>query len=341
MIGKMKMPINLFIKKRDSGRAVAKPMTATKPGDEKRFQPAEQTKIPAGIIDQCLSLGRFGYLLQNPQRFKLEPDFERACRTAADQIDDLFAMVPEGFASLPKSVNDFPGCPEETVDTKEFLIARTPVTNAQYQRFVDSGGYDDLELWPKEIWPHLIDFKDQTEQPSPRYWRNGRHCKTQSNHPVVGINFYEAGAYANWAGYRLPNEAEWQMASTWRIRSSANTMRRYPWGDSLDTLRCNIWASGVGTTCPVENYPDGAAPNGVLQLVGNVWEWTCNEFVIADDEGNRVVSDMRMSSIRGGAFDTYFAVQATGTFRTGLLSMARTHNVGFRCALDIDKAGAS
>ena len=330
------MPINLFVKKREDGRGVVKPMAVAKPGEEARYQPSDPTRIPADLVDQCLTLGRFGYLLHNREALQREHDIDRACREAADHIDDIFALVPEGFASLPKSVVDFPGCPEETIETPEFLLSRTPVTNAQYQKFVDAGGYDDLELWPKDIWPHLIDFKDQTDQPGPRFWRNSRHCKTVSNHPVVGVNFYEATAYATWAGYRLPNEAEWQMAATWRIRSAANTMRRYPWGDALDTLRCNIWASGIGTTCPVENYPDGSAPNGVMNLVGNVWEWTSNEFVVADEEGNRVVADMRMNSIRGGAYDTYFAVQATGVFRTGLVSMARTHNTGFRCALTLE-----
>jgi iron(II)-dependent oxidoreductase len=155
---------------------------------------------------------------------------------------------------------------------------------------------------------------------------------------VVGICCFEASAYARWAGYRLPTEAEWQMAASWRLRSSAHVFRRYPWGDALDTDRCNIWSSGVGAALPVSAHEAGAAPNGVLQLIGNVWEWTSSDFDVIDNERRPVVGDMVLKSIRGGSFDAYFAVQATSFFRTGLASLARTHNVGFRCVLDIREA---
>ena len=87
---------------------------------------------------------------------------------------------------------------------------------------------------------------------------------------------------------------------------------------------------------PVDEYEAGAAPNGVLQLIGNVWEWTSSNYEISDDCGRTVVGDMLMKEIRGGSYDTYFAAQATSCFRTGLASLARMHNVGFRCVLDLD-----
>jgi len=219
-------------------------------------------------------------------------------------------------------------------ETDPFLMARCATTNAEFQLFVDDNAYENLELWPKDIWPHLIDFKDLTGLPGPRYWEHGRHDRRLADHPVVGICYYEAAAYAAWAGYRLPTEAEWQMAASWRIRSSAYVLRRYPWGDAMDASRCNIWMSGVGTTVPVHEYENGAAPNGVLHLCGNVWEWTDSDYCVYDEEGRPVVGDMLMKSIRGGSFDTYFACQATSFFRTGLACLMRTHNVGIRCALD-------
>lgn len=231
-----------------------------------------------------------------------------------------------------------PGGAEEDVEVAPFLLDIYCVTNARYQKFVDSGGYDALDFWPEEIWPHLIELKDLTGQPGPRYWREGRHDRKLSEHPVVGVSWYEAQAYALWIGQRLPTEAEWQMAASWHIKSSADLMRRFPWGDSMDNARCNIWSSRFGTTVPVDRYPKGVAPNQVRQLVGNVWEWTDTEYLVTDDDGRPIIGEMPMHVIRGGAFDTYFETQATNYFRTGQLALARVHNTGFRCAMDLSEA---
>lgn len=304
------------------------------------FEPAEPLHLEADPLLRCLQLERFGMITARQESWRNHPGAKAVLDSAANALDEMFALVPEGFASLPQTANGLPGAPELDVETQAFLLQRHTVTNAQFQKFVDAGGYEDLEYWPKDIWPHIIDFRDQTHTSGPRYWRNGRHNKLLAHHPVVGVCYYEAAAYARWAGYRLPSEAEWQMAASWRIRSSANVLRRYPWGDALDIRRCNIWASGVGTTLPVHGCDSGAAPNGVLQLIGNVWEWTSSDFDITDDEGRNIVGDMLMKSIRGGAFDTYFPFQATSAFRTGLPSLVRAHNTGFRCAMDLEAPNA-
>jgi iron(II)-dependent oxidoreductase len=300
------------------------------------YEPAESLPLESDPLKQCVQLERYGLVIANRDRWKNHPQSDAILQTVLEKLDESFALVPEGYVSLPETVNDYPGCPETDFDTQSFLLARHPVTNAQFQKFVDAGGYAELDLWPEDVWPHLIDFKDLSECPAPRFWERGRHNKRLANHPVVGISYFEAEAYAHWAGLRLPTEAEWQMAASWRIRSSAQILRRYPWGDALDTTRCNIWATGLGHTVPVNEFENGAAPNGVLQLVGNVWEWTNADFCLTDKEGRPVVGDMPLKSIRGGAFDTYFPSQATSFFRTGLACLFRMHNVGFRCAMDID-----
>lgn len=285
-------------------------------------------------LRSCMQLERHGVVVTRGERWRSHPDYESTFQKALDHIDRRFALVPEGFVSMPATVDDGPGCPEIDFETEPFLLARACITNSQYQKFVDIGAYEELELWPEELWPHLIGFQDQTGKPGPRFWRGGRHDPSRADHPVVGVCYYEADCYARWAGFRLPTEAEWQMAASWRIRSSAHVFRRYPWGDALDARRCNIWATGRGSTVPVESYSEGGAPNGVLQLIGNVWEWTGSDFEITDERGRPVVGDMLLKAVRGGAFDTYFACQATSTFRTGLACLSRPHNVGFRCVLD-------
>ena len=303
------------------------------------FEPADPLELEADPVKQCLQLERHGHLLASREAWSNHPEIDKATEAARARIDENFAIVPDGFATLAESAADEAGGPETTVDTEAFLLARHPITDAQFQKFVDAAGYEQLDLWPEEIWPHLIDFKDQTGRSAPRYWQRARHSKTRADHPVVGLSVYEALAYAKWAGFRLPTEAEWQMAATWRIRSEANVLRRYPWGDAFDTSRCNVWASRVGRTAAVPEYPDGAAPNGVLQLIGNVWEWTASDLNLQDAEGCTIIGDMRMSAVRGGAFDTYFHAQATSIFRTGLMNMARCNNVGFRCALSLGQTG--
>ncbi|MBX3396272.1 MAG: formylglycine-generating enzyme family protein [Phycisphaerae bacterium] len=327
------MALQLFSKKPVEPKVRPRPRPRLAEPDA--FIPADRIELQADPLHQAMQLERYAYLIINRSEFKEHPDVDKLCLQACERIDDSFALVPEGFATIPRTLHDSPGAEEDTFETTPFLLGKHCVTNAQYQKFVEAGGYEQLELWPKELWPHLIDFKDLTECPGPRYWRHGRPSKKLMDHPVVGVCQFEAAAYARWAGFRLPTEAEWQMAATWRIRSVANTMRRYPWGDALDINRCNIWATGQGRTVPVDEYQPGAAPNGVLQLIGNVWEWTASDFEVTDHTGGPVVGDMHMATIRGGAYDTYFQMQATSVFRTGLVSLARAHNVGFRLAWNL------
>jgi iron(II)-dependent oxidoreductase len=74
----------------------------------------------------------------------------------------------------------------------------------------------------------------------------------------------------------------------------------------------------------------------VQQLIGNVWEWTASELELVDSQGRHVIGEMPLRGVRGGAYDTYFDTQATASFRTGLILLTRAHNVGFRCALDVE-----
>ncbi|RJP30760.1 MAG: hypothetical protein C4547_16315 [Phycisphaerales bacterium] len=335
------MALKLFSRQKEAANPPSRPPSSppqATPPKKVSFEPAPQEVFPDDPLLAMLQMERFSVLVHDRDVTLQHADGTAILQEAISRLESQLALVPHGIVNVPRTLGARPGEDEEDVEVKPYLLAIHTVTNAQFQKFVDAGCYEDLKLWPEDIWPHLIELHDQTDRPGPRYWREGRHDRRLSDHPVVGISWYEARAYAKWVGLRLPTEAEWQMAASWHIKSSADILRRFPWGDAMDATRCNIWLSGRGGTCPVDAYPEGAAPNRVLQLVGNVWEWTSTEFQITDDDGNEVFGEMPMYTIRGAAFDTYFEAQATAEFRTGQISLARAHNVGFRCAMDLSQA---
>lgn len=315
----------------DRAEQLAKP-----PGHD--FVPAPAEVYDDDPLQRLKQLGRHNVILRERAEWLNRSGGQETVREVESDLEQRMALVPSGTVSLCTALSAQPGSGEEEVDVEPFLLDTYAVTNARFQRFIDAGGYDALEFWPEEIWPHLIELKDLTGQPAPKFWRQARHQADLSNHPVAGVSWYEAQAYALWIGQRLPTESEWQMAASWHIKSSTDIMRRFPWGDSMDVERCNLWASGHRKTVPVTEYPTGAAPNQVRQLVGNVWEWTDSEFSVSDDEGRPIIGEMPMRVVRGGAYDTYFDTQAMSTFRTGELALIRTHNTGFRCAMDLSEA---
>jgi iron(II)-dependent oxidoreductase len=335
------MALRLFTRKKTGDQARRNGSVPVKPSlgtQGAKYQPAPYESVDADEIKRNFQQGRFAMILRDEQKWGAHSGGGEVIEKAKRELEQRMALVPAGTIAISQTLNAEPGSAEEEIAVEPFLLDAHAVTNARYQRFVDAGGYDALEYWPEEIWPHLIELKDLTGQPGPRLWRQARHDSRLADHPVVGVSWYEAQAYALWIGQRLPSEAEWEMAASWHLNNSTNMMRRFPWGDAMDKKRCNIWPSRHGATVPVSEYPDGAAPNHVLQLVGNVWEWTDTEYAVNDDQGRPVVGEMPMHVVRGGAFDTYFEAQATSHFRTGQIALARTQNTGFRCAMDLSEA---
>jgi len=141
--------------------------------------------------------------------------------------------------------------PQHRVHLPDYQIARTPVTNAQYRAFVQATGHAP-----------------------PRHWAEGRPPRDQSDHPVVWVTWHDAILYCRWLfkttgkPYALPSEAEWEKAAR------GTDGRVYPWGDEWDATRCNSDEGGMGGTTAVGAYPGGAGPYGLLDVAGNVWEWT-------------------------------------------------------------------
>lgn len=285
-----------------------------------------------------LKQGRHAYVIRQHEQWANGEDAEELLMRAVEQLEARVALVPKGTVTLRRSLDGTANENDEEVSVPPFLIDTVEVSNAMFQHFVDMGGYENPDLWPEDILPLVLEFRDTTGKPGPRFWAHGQYPQGQAALPVVGVSFHEAAAHAQWIGQRLPDEAEWQMAANWRVAGSSKTYQRtFPWGDSMDHTKCNVWLSKKGQPVDVRDYPEGSAPNDVRQLIGNVWEWTTTDFEVWHESGQPVRLDDPVKCIRGGAYDTFFETQATAEFRTAQNPLARKHNVGFRCALSADE----
>jgi iron(II)-dependent oxidoreductase len=161
-----------------------------------------------------------------------------------------------------------------------FRMARTAVTNAEFSAFVEAGGYQRRDWWSEEGWR----WRSLSGCLAPRYWQKvgGRWCSRRFDHvepiepqlPVVHVNWHEAQAYCRYAGRRLPSEAEWEFAAS--HGDAVAPRRRFPWGDAApDRMRANTDGAGVAA---VAAHPAGDTPQGLRQMIGNVWEWTDTTF---------------------------------------------------------------
>ena len=324
---------------RRTGRADGAPSEAGAPppsyaGANESPRPRVEERTIPGMLKQ----GRHAFVIQQREKWADLPDAEDLLIQAVEQLEARLALVPDGSVLLRRSLNAEPSEHDQEVRVAPFLIDTVVVTNAMYQYFVDAGGYENIDLWPEDILPLVLEFRDGTGQLGPRLWKDSHFPQGHAKRPVVGVNFYEAAAYAKWIGQRIPTDAEWQMAANWRVAGSAKSYQRaFPWGDTMDHSRCNIWPSKIAHAVDVAEYPQGSAPNDVRQLVGNVWEWTTDDLEIWHDNGQPIQSAGEMKCIRGGAYDTFFESQASSEFRTGQNPLARKHNIGFRCALAADE----
>jgi len=292
------------------------------------------------LIAQLMDEGRYALLLR-PQ--VIDNLNEEQFTATVSLLEEQMALVPPGEVLLDwqdgglddvRSEEDVANeTPVRKVTVASVFIDRYPVTNRQYQEFVDAGGYDQMALWDEEVWPAVLDFVDETDHPGPRYWKDGHFLNGMAKHPVVGVSWYEAAAYARWSGKRLPSDAEWVKAGSWPIALAPGSVRqrRYPWGNSFENDRANLWGTGLGETVGVDEFADGVSVGGVYQMIGNVWEWTSGGY--GDPDDTTLVLGAPMKSIRGGAFDTYFENQATCHSQSGEDRINRKHNIGFRLAL--------
>lgn len=228
------------------------------------------------------------------------------------------AKAPEGMVTIPGGYyvmgSDSAGeSPRHKVWIDTFYMDRHEVTNREYLAFVRATGH-----------------------PRPAYYEDTP--LQQPDHPIVGISFFDALAYAHWAGKRLPTEAEWERAARGGWEDC-----RFPWGDESPFGRCNYApegdkeADGFGYTAPVGSF----APNnfGLFDMAGNVWEW-CTDFYdttyyLTSPEQNPSGPDSGYTRVlRGGSWLSINPKHLTCSARLELKPFVRDRYYGFRCVKD-------
>ena len=274
--------------------------------------------------------------------------------------------VPADAASLPREVL-IPGGPftmgtsaepwaldnerpAHAVTVPGFYLDTTPVTNGGYAEFIADGGYDDPRWWSPAGWDH----RRKAGLAAPLYWRRegsgwartrfGVTEPVPPAEPVMHVCWYEAQAYAAWAGRRLPTEAEWEKAA--RHDPASGRSRRFPWGDEDPTPdRANLGQRHL-QPAPAGSYPQGASPAGARQLIGDVWEWTASDFLPYPGftawpyrEYSEVFFGSEYKMLRGGAFGVA-PVACRGTFRNWDYPVRRQIFAGFRTARDAEPAAS-
>lgn len=203
---------------------------------------------------------------------------------AVDDTDRI--VVPAGPAIIGTDVRGWTydnERPAHRVEVGAFALDRFPVTARRYVDFIDAGGYRNPRWWTERGWEWATDSghthpqnwrRDRTGQ----WWHRvlGRWVPLRPDTPVQHVSWFEADAYARFAGGRLPTEVEWEKAARWD--PGAGRARHFPWGDAPWTPdHANVGVRRLGPA-PVGSYPAGASAYGVEQLAGDVYEWTTSAF---------------------------------------------------------------
>jgi eukaryotic-like serine/threonine-protein kinase len=226
---------------------------------------------------------------------------------AKSKMEMLF--IPAGRFLMGSDNSDRNQRPPHKVFLDTFWIDQTEVTNAQYLLCVKEGAC---------VSPHESDYFRDTKN---------------DNHPVIYISWAEAQTFCTWAGKRLPTEAEWEKAAR------GDDARIYPWGNQKPNSSLLNYFDTVHGTTEVGKYPSGASQYGVMDMAGNVWEWTSDWY----DPDYYKISPMRNPKgpingtrkvLRGGSWFSLTELIVRNAFRKASSPETRNYSIGFRCVWD-------
>ena len=255
--------------------------------------------------------------------------------------------IDGGLYDMGYSGNDY--CydielPEHKIFLNDYKIDNFLVSNAEYLKFINDGGYEDYSFWLSDGW----DAVRENEWCAPMYWeKDGEEWITRDfagkrkinpNEPVCHVSFYEAAAYCKWAKKRLPTEAEWEKAALWNEEKSIKTI--FPWGNENPTTQhANLLESNVWNCSEIGAYETGKSSYGCYQMIGDVWEWTSSEFVGYpgfksgfDEYNDKWFTNQKV--LRGGSFGTP-SKSIRGSYRNFFRLDERWLISGFRCVEDV------
>lgn len=209
--------------------------------------------------------------------------------------------------------------PRHVVHLEDYEIDRYPVTNLQYQAFIEA-----------------------TYRRAPAHFEGRRHPPGKADHPVVQVSWFDARDYCAWAGRRLPTETEWEKAAR------GTDGRPFPWGEHFDVARANTpvrWSvlERQGDTSPVGAFPQGASPYGLDDVTGNVWEWTASWYQAypGNDRPSENYGEINRVLKGGSWWDCSFyrcGISAPVYNRSFFNARVRNDTFGFRCARDAVQA---
>lgn len=274
-------------------------------------------------VAERISVGKALSFLGDPRIRTVEPMMARipagafTMGTASETVDEILdGTDADSGEALHRTARGavLMETPARTVELPAFLIGRFPVTNAEFHSFVLSGG-----------------------APARDYWDGATIDPWIHNQPVQGVTWEEAVGYCDWLAdetgrpYRLPTEEEWEKAAR------GTDGRLFPWGEPFGYTRANVWVGGVASPTPVGVFPDGVSPYGVLDMAGNVAEWTASFLgTYPGSDGSEVITAQveefgRYRVVRGGCWQD--AAKSARCASRGNPADYHTEAIGFRVAL--------
>ena len=240
------------------------------------------------------------------------------------RLSETMALIPEGSFTMGSNTGPDDEKPEHTIFVKAFFLDILPVSNADFAHFLNHQG---LQNQLGET------FYDDDDSDARIHRRNSiwQADIAYASHPVNEVSWVGARDYCAWLNKRLPTEAEWEKAAR------GIDGRKYPWGNAVPNPKLALFGAPYNSSAPVNAFPDGASPYGILDMAGNQWEWVSSAYhpyPYKSDDGRENQSAGSIRSTRGGGHDSN-AQEISTTQRGKYLSRnpkAGHHNIGFRCA---------